>query len=377
MNSRYLQRKLVEKWDSFVAPRRGNILARAVKRFKMCPDKKSPAQIRREMNMCEKFWHCSPLQYIRYDLYRKNKELSDHELIDYIPEFFFFYLFLRFHDTSRWSVLLEDKNVTEHVFKSLQISQPDTIGKIIRGGLYTANNREMAYKDFERTLKEKDVKKLFVKPVDGKCGFGIFAFGKENIGAYVSADKQTLTEEFLKNIGTHKNYIIQVGIEQDKELNKIYSHSVNTFRIITENIQGNVRIICSILRVGKGGNFLDNSAQGGIVVKVDIYTGELGAVASTDDCDSYFRHPDSHYIFRDKKIVQWDAIKKFVLESAQKLPYFMYMGWDIALTEKGPLAIESNLQFALGHHQVVWGGLREKFNIMAPRMYWNTRKILL
>ena len=42
-------------------------------------------------------------------------------------------------------------------------------------------------------------------------------------------------ENFLEAIGKNNDYIIQPGLTQDPEISRIYSESVNTCRVITEN----------------------------------------------------------------------------------------------------------------------------------------------
>lgn len=51
------------------------------------PTMKSTEQKIKEMNWYKEYWHCSPVQYIRYGLY--DKRLSMNELLDYIPVFRF------------------------------------------------------------------------------------------------------------------------------------------------------------------------------------------------------------------------------------------------------------------------------------------------
>ena len=77
--------------------KRDKRMAQAMKRFKKCDNKKLKSQTKKEMVLCKKFWGCYPLHYYRYGLYKKNKELSERELLNYIPEFFFYYLFLTHH----------------------------------------------------------------------------------------------------------------------------------------------------------------------------------------------------------------------------------------------------------------------------------------
>jgi len=111
-------------------------MSKAIQRYKNCKDKKPIRQINDEIEICNSYWKCYPLHYFRYDLYKKNKKLSREELINYIPEFFFYNLFLPYHDSNKFEILLKDKIITEHFFSSLDVSQPETLAKLINNNLY-------------------------------------------------------------------------------------------------------------------------------------------------------------------------------------------------------------------------------------------------
>jgi hypothetical protein len=349
-------------------------MAQAMERFKKCDNKKSKLQIKKELNLCKKYWGCYPLHYYRYDLYRKDKELFERELLNYIPEFFFYNLFLPFYDSKKYEILLKDKIITELLFKSLAISQPHTICKLINNHIYTNELGEGTFNALKQELEEKKYQKIFVKPVDGEGGYGIYIFNKNKSGQYLTKDNDVFNEDFLNKIGVKNDWIIQLGIEQDPEISKIYPNSVNTFRIVTENKNGNVRMLCSELRIGKDRSQMDNFSQGGIVVKIDITTGKFGEYAISEQCEYFEKHPDTNFVFKRHKILNWNKVKEFVIESAEKLPQFTYLGWDIVLTKNGPVAIETHLNFGLDGIQLVSGGLREIFQISEPQFYWKKKE---
>ncbi len=66
----------------------------------------------------------------------------------------------------------------------------------------------------------------------------------------------------------------------------------------------------------------------------------------------------------------WPAFKSFVLECCLKLSLFPHLGWDIALTEEGPLIIEQNIDIGPDLPQMALGGLRQAYNIDDPIAYW-------
>lgn len=361
---REIKHKICYKYKS-------NRMEEGIKRYKSCKGKKTKKQIRKEINICKKFWGCYPLHYYRYDLYKKEKEISKEELINYIPEFFFYNVFLPYFDPNKYSILLEDKNITEKIFRSLNIKQPYTICKIIKGEIYSYDMKEKTFPEIEEEFKNNKYNKIFIKPVDGEGGYGIKIFHITPYGNYINENMEELNAMYLYNIAKENDYIIQEGIIQDESISNIYSKSINTFRIATENIKGRVRIICSVLRIGKDGKELDNCSQDGIAIGLDI-NGICNEYGYTEEGKVFYKHPDTNFIFKDFKIKNYDDIKKFTLESASKLPEFTYLGWDIALTKDGPIAIETNIEFGLDLYQIPLGGLREAFKINDPNMYRKT-----
>jgi hypothetical protein len=342
----------------------------AIIRYKACKDKKCKRQTRAEIAISKKFWDCYPFHYFRYDLYKKDKELTKDELINYIPEFFFYNLFLPYYDGDKYSILLCDKNITEQLFRSVSIQQPYTICKLINGKIYSRDLKEKNFYEIALELKEKLYKKIFIKPVDGEGGHGIMIFHLNENNEYVNYDHVELNETFLSNIAVENDYIIQEGIIQHESITKIYPNSVNTFRIATENIKGKVRVICSVLRIGKQGNEVDNASQDGIVLGIDYNTGKCRDYGIDEIGGVFYKHPDTKFVFKNHKIEDFNSIVNFTIECASKLPQFTYLGWDIALTEEGPIAIETNLEFAIDLYQVALGGLREAFKITDPNKYW-------
>ena len=349
---------------------RYEFMAQAIEQFKKCDNKKPKSQIKKEIILCKKFWGCYPLHYYRYGLYKKNKKLSERELLNYIPEFFFYYLFLPFHNPRKYENLAANKNMTEQLFRNLAIPQIPTICKLIGGHICTDELEKIGFDAIEQELIKHNYSKIFVKPIYGEGGHGIHIFNKNNGGQYVNKDDDIFNETFLNKIGAQNDYILQPGIEQDSELSKVYSHSINTFRIVTENKEGDVRILCAILRFGRNGSQVDNSDQGGIFVTIDTDTGKIGNYATSMQGECLRKHPDTNIIFKGYKILRWDEIKKFTIDCAKKIPQLTYLGWDITLTKKSPLAIEIHYGFSLDGLQVIFGGLREIIGINVPKFYW-------
>ena len=278
--------------------------------YMSCEEKKSANTIKNEMRILKKYWNVYPFQYFRYNLYKKDCTLSIEEMKDYIPDFFAYYLLFPKSFKDR-NILCEDKKLMHIVNVGLKISQPNTL-------FFTENNTILSTSlDFINTTKcynliqKSNANKIFVKPTFGVGGKGIKVFNKNNNIFLDSSSNTPLDENYISEIAKN-NYIVQEGVNQHMDINKIYPYAINTFRIITEYNQGKEpKIIFSLLRMGCGGMQIDNASSGGIYIKINSESGLLGDEAIADDRKTYIKHPDTLFLFSNYKIPFWNEIIKF------------------------------------------------------------------
>lgn len=108
----------------------------------------------------------------------------------------------------------------------------------------------------------KSFDKIIVKPTYLDSGVGVRAFllnGEKNI----LNQNTTLTIRELNNI-YHQNYIVQEGVDQHPFMSQFNCTSVNTVRMATyRDLNGNIRALSAVLRIGKTGSVVDNAHGGG------------------------------------------------------------------------------------------------------------------
>jgi hypothetical protein len=351
-------------------PENTALINNAMERFRTCDNKKETTRMQREIQVCKKYWKCYPHHYFTNNLYMADKEVTDDELINYIPHFFWFNLFLPYYSSPQFNIIAENKIIIGQFFRALKIPQPETLCLIMNGHTYSSGMNRLTGDQVQQELTGVNSEKLFVKPAEGWGGKEIHIFHKAGPGHFVDQDNVVFDHFFLKSLGKDQDYIVQHGVTQCRELSEIYPESVNTFRIITENKNGVARVVCAMLRMGRGHKEIDNISSGGICVNIDILSGKSGDYAMSNAEEKIVRHPDSGIAFHDITISQWDEIRKFAMTAAGKMPFLPYLGWDIALTPRGPVAIEINRTPGLAVIETLSGGMREGFGIHDPDFYW-------
>lgn len=176
--------------------------------------------------------------------------------------------------------------------------------------------------------------KIVIKDALGQCGWNIELIELK----YMSR------EEIIKHMDNKGFNLAEEFIQQHPALSEISNTGLNTIRIITQlNKNNEVDILGARLRVSVN-NFVDNLASGNIAAPIDIATGIVNGAAVYSDItkESVEYHPMTRTKIIGFQIPQWDRIIELVTKAALYRPENRSVGWDVALTERGPELIEGN-----------------------------------
>ena len=179
---------------------------------------------------------------------------------------------------------------------------------------------------------ETFVKKMgqcLIKPTGGSKGRGI----------------QKLHEEDVNTLSQYagKDYIIEEIINQHPMM-CFNNKSVNTLRMMTiMDALGEVHLIKAALRCGTGDSLVDNFCAGGVIYPIDLRFGRINSPGLTNSLgQQIYVHPGSEIYMLGKEIPFWQQAVEFVKEVAKRIPQMRFVGWDIAITNDGPILIEGN-----------------------------------
>ena len=123
-------------------------------------------------------------------------------------------------------------------------------------------------------------------------------------------------------------------------MNSLYSNSVNTMRMFTFYKNGESDFLQAVLKIGNGG-VVDNFSSGGMYT----YVSSEGTVyvEAIDRADNiYSIHPYSGKQIVGFKVPQFYEAVELVKECAKVIPEIQYVGWDVAISENGPVIVEGN-----------------------------------
>ena len=214
--------------------------------------------------------------------------------------------------------MLDDKTVFNTMFSDM----------LKREWLDLRTVDEEAFSDFIYRHKV-----FFAKPINLFGGKGIIRISTADISD-ISEVYRTLKEE-------HK-YCIEEEIIQHSKMNLLSKSSVNSLRITTLFVKDTVNVIYSLVRIGASDSYVDNISSGGMYCPVD----ENGFITAEAFCDSkieYFKvHPKTKTEFVGFEIPYYKQAISLVIAASLRVKELKYIGWDVAITESGPVLIEGN-----------------------------------
>lgn len=230
---------------------------------------------------------------------------------------------------NKWKLcrIIDDKSLYDLYFHD--VNRPKTIASCHEGqwldGQYCLTN-----------LKSVagyclDNKRVIIKPSRGSSGGHGISFWQEG--------DEPIEQLLIK----YDNCVVQQIIEQHDDLKALHSDSINSIRIMTIFLDGEVKILSSVLRIGVGKAKVDNISSGGVACGIDK-NGYLKEMAYNAKGKCWDGHPDG-LVLKGRKVPSFEECCVVCKRIAPRFVRFARLiSWDFSIDKKGsPLLIEVNL----------------------------------
>lgn len=198
------------------------------------------------------------------------------------------------------------------------------------------------------TLQRRKVSRCVVKAAEHSHGEGVLVIDKIDYGEQDAClTKYDGTTVMLSSLLGTEPLVFESVVRQTAQFAAFNPSSVNTVRFMTLLYpDGTARIMATFVKIGRPGRCVDNAGAGGNVdACIDTETGMLQYAIQYDGLQNMRdidRHPDSGAPLNGVVVEDWEAIKEKVKRFQQAFPYCKAAGWDVAITDDGPVIIEVN-----------------------------------
>lgn len=188
---------------------------------------------------------------------------------------------------------------------------------------------------------------VILKPVDGGKGRGVYRLEAAAEGLLLNGAAVT-DEEATRRLAGLEATMVNPLVPNAPYAEAIFPAATNTVRVVTmiDPASGEPFVAASVHRFGSLGSApTDNASRGGVTVRVDPETGELGYVHALDArgrVRHWDVHPDTGAPVRGVVVPGWRRATEALLDTARKLPMLLYVGWDVVVGEDGITLLEVN-----------------------------------
>lgn len=257
----------------------------------------------------------------------------------------------------QWEPILKNKSIFYRYCMALDIPIPKLYAVFFKNAAgWTCNGTILKNRnDWEEFLKTQLPQEFVIKPARGALGRDIQIFTRTK-NSFTDAFQNPklpndIYNEMLKN-QRYDNFIIQQKLKNHREIFRLTATDhLQTMRIITfvdDNAQPH--ILRAHIKLIIGQNVIDNfenGRTGNIQVVASTSTGRLkNAITMTQNgrgTKTIKTHPKTKKTFKGFQLPLWPQTRTLIEKTAMKFLPVRTIGWDVAITPKGPVILEGNI----------------------------------
>jgi hypothetical protein len=250
----------------------------------------------------------------------------------------------------------KDKFVAGSFFKANYLDCAETVALINDGFV----NWQQAKEEPLESLVVKDGKYI-IKHIILEAGEGTYCLEVKD-GIMLLDGKQAGIQQ-LKSLLQNGIWVMQALLKSHAAIRKINSSALNTTRIVTYIKNGEPTYLAGFQVFATNGENTDSWHKGSVCVSIDIehecLKGEGYYNLSVAEKSTTAKHPDSGIVFDGYPLPHLKNAVGLCIK-AHKLLYFNFIiGWDVAITDTGPIIIEANEKPGMNVVQCLDGGLKK------------------
>ena len=181
----------------------------------------------------------------------------------------------------------------------------------------------------------QQTKKVVYKPLEECEGRGICSYDVKNFNSV-----EALCDEIVTK--SKGNVILDEWLEQSEEMNAFYPKGVNCIRVYTFLHNGHFEFIDAKVSFGTTSDIVNATINGNLFATVDVQSGVITSDLTDYTLVLHEKHPVTGFVAKGTQLPEWDKVLELAKKAAHVVPQVAYVGWDIALTTKGPVLIEGN-----------------------------------
>ncbi len=251
-------------------------------------------------------------------------------------------------------ILIKDKFYCSAILRAGGFNTIDNLFLIFNGNFHS-----MIEAGAFTALEDGD---YFLKNTMMESGYGVIGFSV-NSGAIVLSDGRS-GMAVIEQITSRGRWIVQKRILPHPAIRSVNGSALNTTRLYTISTINGFQFLGGYQAFATGSSETDSWQHGSVYVAIDPFNNRLGRFGITSQSDLregvIFQHPDSEVVFEGYEIPFLKESVALCCKAHSLFEQTFIIGWDIAITEEGPIIVEANENPGINVLQCFEGGIRRR-----------------
>ncbi len=265
---------------------------------------------------------------------------------------------------SRYSCLFDNKLIFNRYFASFDLPLARIFGvfdpQVGRSMEGESLRTEAELGSFIRGLRQEG---FAFKPAEGMRGhlvliltgaapddpdtFLTLAGERYDAAALAAAARNTAALETQAPGANLSPFLIEERIRPHPAMAEFIGPTLCTVRVVTiVALDGSPRIVASVLKLQPKPLGVDHLTYGALGCWVDPDIGALGPGRTRTNYVYTSVIPGTDRSFVGYRLPCWDQVKEVALQAAAAFPWARSIGWDIGISDRGPVLIEGNQKWS-------------------------------
>ena len=248
---------------------------------------------------------------------------------------------------SPWRIIADDKPLMTSMLAGLGLPVPETQAIFHKCRTFDGAEPLRNETDLLEFLRAQASYPIFGKPFGSCQSKGtalITAYDKASDELSIGAAGQVPVVEFVESIQKlNQAYMFQTLLRPHKEIARMIGPSVSCVRMFFISDDRGCNLIRAAWKIPANSNSADNFwREGNMLAGIDIESGKIIKALQRHGAGTapVEKHPETDVTFTDMVFPEWDRMLEVANSAALNLTDCYFQGWDIAMTDRGPVILE-------------------------------------
>jgi hypothetical protein len=202
--------------------------------------------------------------------------------------------------------------------------------------------------DIVRFLHSEARYPLFGKPTNKMCSLGVAnieRYDREHRSIITKHGQQVPLADFADEVEQYAEggYLFQTRLAPHPKIVDVVGDQISTVRMFVLVDDKGPLLLRASWKIPSGETVADNFwRSGNMLAGIDVETGRVIRVLrrTTTGTETVETHPKTGTSFHGLVFPEWQQMRDVVMRGAAAVPSCHFQGWDVALTDRGPVLVE-------------------------------------